>query len=138
MWVASKDKTEKIPYLQVRDVASDPIHLDESYHILVRFLWFTIANVSGCERTDTHHISFLGAPNRSNAHRPLALLFCSFTIRAEYKIHAPRNGWRCRSDQHVERHNTSRMNLAMVFTTTSSFVIISPCLIKKRCMWKVR
>lgn len=34
LWIASKDRTEKIPFFQVRDIESEPIHSNDSYHIM--------------------------------------------------------------------------------------------------------
>jgi hypothetical protein len=34
LWIASKERTEKIPFFQVRDVESEPIHSNDSYHIM--------------------------------------------------------------------------------------------------------
>lgn len=35
LWIASRDDTMKIPYIQIRDVQSSPIHTNENYHIMV-------------------------------------------------------------------------------------------------------
>ncbi len=34
LWIASKDRTDKINYAQIRDVESDPIHTNENYEMV--------------------------------------------------------------------------------------------------------
>jgi len=34
LWIATKDRTEKIPFAQIRDIESEAIHSNEDYHIM--------------------------------------------------------------------------------------------------------